>query len=101
MKYAVVIIAIAIAGCVHLPLNAQLAVTCRSYSQALSSLVAVKHELSQEQVQTVNEVRRIVNPICYKGGKLANPKSYRNALDLITVQIARLNDIQYEVNHDT
>lgn len=84
-----------LAGCASLSTpDARLATSCSAYAHALYSLAGAKPELSEAQVQTVNNARQIANPICINH----EYASRQSALDAVTRQVAELNGI--EVNTD-
>lgn len=88
-----------LAGCAvgpaSLSTEQRLALTCKSYDSTLELLVAVKPKLSEAQVQAVNEVRAVANPICYQH----NIQTAEGALERLERVLARLNGIAPEATH--
>jgi len=92
MKYiAIILLACILTGCASLQsYDAKLAGACSTYAHMLYSLAAVKQDMTPGQINTVNDVRIIANPICQDH----DYNSAQSALQVITQQVARLNGIE-------
>lgn len=99
MKQAIIgcAAAIVLAGCSIGPTTIspeqRLATMCKSYDSTLEVLTAVKPKLTAEQIETVNDVRAIANPICYQH----DITSTESALEKLERVLAQLNGIQAKV----
>ena len=52
------------AGCAQTTAQTELAAACQGYASLLSTAALNKDRLSEEQIETVDQVRLTVNPIC-------------------------------------
>jgi hypothetical protein len=70
MRYLTISIALAallgLSACAigNVSQQAQLASACQGYASTLATLALNKDSLSESEVETVNDVRSVVNPIC-------------------------------------
>jgi len=78
-------------GCASLPTyDAKLAASCQAYANTLYSLAALKDEMTEQQITTVNNARTVINPICISG----DYRSAQSALALVEQYLAQLNGIE-------
>lgn len=74
----------------------KLLVTCDTYTRTLTALASQRQagNLSEDQVQTVNNVRTVMNPICRGDLDEAPVKSIDDALAVAEQQLFRLQEVQ-------
>lgn len=91
-KYVLSLLAaLVLAGCASLPTyDAKLAASCQAYANTLYSLAALKDEMTQQQITTVNNARTVLNPICISG----DYRDAQSALALVEQYLAELNGIE-------
>jgi len=88
---AMAVAGLVLAGCAALPTyDAKLAASCQAYANTLYSLAALKDEMTEQQITTVNNARTVINPICISG-EYRDPQS---ALGLVEQHLAQLNGIE-------
>lgn len=71
----------------------QLLISCEAYSSALTGLAVLSEGLSASQVQSVNDARSVINPVCLDG----NYTSPEQALDTIQVSLLQLLAVKQAV----
>jgi hypothetical protein len=71
--------------------QAQLASACQGYASTLATLALNKDSLSDSEVQSVNDVRSVVNPICTD---LENVESTSDALATVRDATRKLRSVQ-------
>lgn len=71
--------------------EARAASLCQSYASLLSTAALNKDQLSSEEIATVNEVRKVINPICtnldeteINKSTLAKLRAYTRKLEFAT-----------------
>jgi hypothetical protein len=69
-----------LSACANVSQQAQLASACQGYASTLATLALNKDSLSKSEVETVNDVRSVVNPICTD---LENVESTSDALTTV------------------
>lgn len=85
------LVGLVMVGCATLPTyDAKLAASCQAYANTLYSLAALKDEMSEAQITTVNNARTVINPICISG----DYQSAQSALALLEQYLAELNGIE-------
>lgn len=77
MRYLLIAsVLLVLSGCAAFQTQeSRLYVACQTYTSTLFSLAAAKDSLTDEQIQKVNRIRSIANPICYKGKLGPHPVS--------------------------
>jgi len=96
-------IALALSACAgggqSLTPRQQLLATCDAYSSTLTTLASLRAsgKLTEDQIQSVNNARRVLNPICQDGRPLdGTTEQIKAALRRVEAELFRLQNIRQE-----